>query len=34
MHCIGAQTHLPPKCSVSSEFSHFVLKMMENGEII
>ena len=27
---IGTQTHLPPKFSFSSDFGHFILKMLEN----
>ena len=28
---IGTQTHLPPKFSFSSDFGHFILKMVENA---
>ena len=31
---IGTQTHLPPKFSFSSDFGHFILKMMENAKIV
>ena len=29
---IGTQTHLPPKFSFSSDFDHFILKMVENAK--
>ena len=29
---IGIQTHLPPKLSFSSDFGHFILKMVENAK--
>ena len=29
---IGTQTHLPPKFSCSSDFGHFILKMLENAK--
>ena len=29
--CIGTQTHLPQKFSVSSDFGHFILKMLESA---
>ena len=29
---IYTQTHLPPKFSFSSDFGHFILKMLENTE--
>ena len=30
---IGTQTHLPPKCSFSSDFSYFIWKMVENAKL-
>ena len=29
---MGTQTHLPPKFSFSSDFGHFILKMVENAK--
>ena len=29
---IGTQTHLSPKFSFSSDFGHFILKMLENAK--
>ena len=29
---IGTQTHLPPKFSFSSDFGHFIWKMLENAK--
>ena len=29
---MGTQTHLPPKFSFSSDFSHFISKMLENAK--
>ena len=29
---IGTQTHLPQKFSFSSDFGHFILKMLENAK--
>ena len=28
---MDTQTHLPPKFSFSSDFGHFILKMLENA---
>ena len=30
---IGIQTHLPQKISFSSDFGHFILKMVENAKL-
>ena len=30
---IGTRTHLPPKFSFSSDFGHFILKMVENAKL-
>ena len=30
---MGTQTHLPPKFSFSSDFGHFILKMLENAKL-
>ena len=30
---IGTQTHLPQKFSFSSDFGHFILKMLENAKL-
>ena len=29
---MGTQTYLPPKFSFSSDFGHFILKMLENAK--
>ena len=29
---MGTQTHLPPKLSFSSDFGHFIWKMLENAK--
>ena len=29
---MGTQTHQPPKLSFSSDFGHFILKMLENAK--
>ena len=29
---MGTQTHLPPKFSFSSDFGHFIFKMVENAK--
>ena len=31
---MGTQTHLPPKLSFSSDFGHFILKIVENAKKI
>ena len=30
---MSTQTHLPPKCSFSSDFGHFNLKILENAKM-
>ena len=29
---MGTEVHLPPKFSFSSDFGHFILKMLENAK--
>ena len=31
---MGTQTHLPPKFSVTSDFGHFILKMLKNAKFL
>ena len=32
--CMGTQIHLPPKSSLSSDFNHFILKLLENAKFV